>query len=367
MQSRQPSKTDAVYKILEERILSGVWPVGECIPAESELSQEFQCGRHSIAQAINRLVHEGLVVRKKRAGTRVIRNTPARGRRSIELDALAFLYPNELHEGIRRIAHGFQEQAIISNRRVLMLTTGTDFHKEGEIIGRLDEFDVKGVATYPVLPDLQARLHFEQMVLKCRLPLVLLTPLPGLGTPSVSFDGFHAGWIMTRYLLDQGLTRIGYLANYAWIQSSRESYLGYRQAMEDAGLTINPNLVLREPSMQPNFENPLVEGTALVSDYLKRALRHQVEGIVCSGDFLALKCLEVAKQMKINIPKELRVAGIADYSISANSNPPLTTYHIPFEEMGKAAFNLLEAMVRGESVRDTELQIRGHIVCRKSA
>jgi DNA-binding LacI/PurR family transcriptional regulator len=366
MQAANFSKSDRVYDALAERIRDGTWPVDCVIPSEKDLSSEFFCSRSTIGKSVARLVHEGLVERKRRAGTRVVRTSPGGGRHAVELDAFAFIHPSQQHEGIRRIAQGFQEAAHAVQRRVVMVTTGMDFRKEGEIIGRLNEFDVKGAVVFPVLPEPQDRLDFEQMLLRCRYPVVLAAGLPGVGCPAVALDGFHAGLTMTRHLLGRGLKRIGFLSNVAWSPSTREKHLGYRQAMEEAGISIRPEWALLDHGLQPNFENPLSEGRLFTKQYLQSAVAGGLEGVLCGDDFLALVCLASARELGISVPDQLKVAGISDYAISAQSDPPLTTYHVPFEEIGRQSFQMLNCLLQGGIPAEREIQVRGSLVARQS-
>jgi GntR family transcriptional regulator, histidine utilization repressor len=58
---------------LETRILSGEWPPGQRVPSEAELVSHYGCSRMTVNKAIAQLVRAGLVVRKRRAGTFVLR------------------------------------------------------------------------------------------------------------------------------------------------------------------------------------------------------------------------------------------------------------------------------------------------------
>lgn len=368
MQSQSSPTADNIYGVLAGRIRSGDIAVGDSLPTEIELASEFGCSRYLIAQALNRLSGEGVVERRKRAGTRVIRSSPEfKGRSPVELDAIAFIYPSELHEGMRRILQGFQEAAHEAKRRVVMMSTGMDHKKEAEIIGRLAEFDVKGVVAYPVLPQMEDRLHFGRMLHSCDFPVVLVdTNFPGFCENSVVHDGFHAGWTMTNHLLSQGLKRIGFLSNYAWTAVIRDTYLGYRQAMEAAKTEILPKCVLLDDSIEPVYDDPLSVGDAFVKKYLQGALKEKIEAVVCGDDFLALVCLKAAQELGISVPDQLKVVGIADYAISDESNPPLTTYQTPFEEIGRQSFDLLSCLLKGEVPVERNIQVRGNLVVRQS-
>ena len=56
---------------LRERIESGEWSLGSLIPGEIELSNEYGCARTTINRALQNLADAGLVVRKRKGGTRV--------------------------------------------------------------------------------------------------------------------------------------------------------------------------------------------------------------------------------------------------------------------------------------------------------
>lgn len=365
MQVENQSKLDLVHDVIEKRIIDGEWHIGDQIPTETQFAEEFGCSRGTVSKAISRLTHDGLVQRRTRAGTRVLKNSVGRSRESVQLDACAFIYPSEQHEGIRRVAQGFQDAAREAKRRLVTLTTGTDFRKEAEIIGRLGEFDVKGAVVYPVLPEMKDRLYFAQMLTACRFPVVLVDiALPGFGGPAVVVDGFHAGYTMTRHLLAQGLRRIGLLANYAWVPAAQNRYRGYCWALEEAGIERRPDWAVLDPSMRPNFEHPQDEGRLLTKRFLENA--RDLEGVVCGDDFLALCCLASAKELGLQVPDQLKVVGIDDYAVSAQSEPALTTYHIPYEQMGREAFQMLNRLLQGERLSAAEAQVRGNIVVRQS-
>lgn len=367
MQVGSNSKIEKVYRILVERISLGRVPVGECLPTEFELAAEFGCGRNTVSQAITRLVHEGLVERRRRTGTRVLRNSMSSGKPSVELDAFAFIYPSDRHEGGWRIVNGFQDAARQCDRRVVTLTMGADYNKEMELVSRLAEFDVKAAAIYPIVTSPEIQMRLSGLLLESKFPIVLVeTNLTGLGRPSVGVANFHAGYTMTQYLLGAGLSRIGFLANNSWMSSVAERYRGYQWALEEAGKTSDSGRVaLLEPEMHPNFEDALQEPTDLANRYLD--MHPDVEGVVCSQDFIARGLILAAQARGLRVPKDLKVTGIDDFAKQAENEVPLTTYHVPFEEIGRKVFAMLDALQQNKTIPELETQVRGQVVVRKSA
>lgn len=56
---------------LRQRIQSRVWQRGELIPNEMDLAKEFGCARATVNRALRHLAEQGLLDRKRKAGTRV--------------------------------------------------------------------------------------------------------------------------------------------------------------------------------------------------------------------------------------------------------------------------------------------------------
>jgi len=366
MQATSIKKLDFVFNQLIERITTGYWKVGDKIPNEGVLATEFHCSRGTISKAIARLTHEGMVERRTRAGTRVTLSTAGCGHQALNLDALAFIYPSDQHEAIWRIVRGFQQAAHLSQQRTLMLSTGTDFRKEAEIVGRLGEFSVKGAAIYPVLPEPRDQVYYAQMILSCPFPVILVElNLPGVARPSVVVDGLHAGYTVTKHLLNQGLRKIGFLSNYIWAPFMRDRYLGYRQAMEEAGIPEEKKRVRLDSNMHPVFDNPLEDPTRIAAEYL--AENSDIEGIVCGNDWFAHGCLIAASRANISVPNRLKIIGIDDFQSLPASTPLLTTYRIPYEKMGQIAFETLEAQIKDPCMPPIEKQLRGELIIRQSA
>ncbi|WP_298918555.1 UTRA domain-containing protein [uncultured Roseobacter sp.] len=60
-----------------DRIRKNIWPPGANLPGEIELAEEFGCARATVNRAMRELVSEGILERKRKAGTRV-KSSPSR-------------------------------------------------------------------------------------------------------------------------------------------------------------------------------------------------------------------------------------------------------------------------------------------------
>lgn len=65
-----------IQKILEDRLIDGIYPVGSLIPTEVELASEFSTSRFTVREALRYLHERGYVDRRQGVGTRVLTSTP---------------------------------------------------------------------------------------------------------------------------------------------------------------------------------------------------------------------------------------------------------------------------------------------------
>jgi DNA-binding FadR family transcriptional regulator len=66
------STHDLITKELAKRVLSGQYAVGETLPSEGDLLDEFRASRTALREALKTLAAKGLIVAKTRIGTRVL-------------------------------------------------------------------------------------------------------------------------------------------------------------------------------------------------------------------------------------------------------------------------------------------------------
>lgn len=60
-----------IKALVMARIRQNIWPPGTNLPGEIELADEFGCARATVNRAMQELVSDGILERKRKAGTRV--------------------------------------------------------------------------------------------------------------------------------------------------------------------------------------------------------------------------------------------------------------------------------------------------------
>ncbi|MCF6379260.1 FadR family transcriptional regulator [Nocardioides KLBMP 9356] len=76
---RRAGLVDQVARRFTDEVTSGRWAVGDRIPTEPELVAQFGVGRNTVREAVQSLVHAGLVSREQGRGTFVISDSSLTG------------------------------------------------------------------------------------------------------------------------------------------------------------------------------------------------------------------------------------------------------------------------------------------------
>lgn len=72
MENRDTFGWQDIHAEVLRRIRSGEWAAGSTIPNEVDLAYEFDCARATVGRALRALAEDGVLDRRRRAGTRVV-------------------------------------------------------------------------------------------------------------------------------------------------------------------------------------------------------------------------------------------------------------------------------------------------------
>ncbi len=80
--------------------------------------------------------------------------------------------------------------------------------------------------------------------------------------------------------------------------------------------------------------------------------------VFAASDTLALGAMAGARELGLDVPSDLSIAGFDDIDTAAYSNPPLTTVRVPAWEMGAKAVDMIIDSGKTCCSLETELIIR---------
>ncbi len=153
-------------------------------------------------------------------------------------------------------------------------------------------------------------------------------PGPGI---AMTMDDDGAAAEATRHLLDLGHTRVGFIAGPEEYSLSDWRKAGWKLAMDDAGLD-REGLCVRGNF---GFESRLAAARKLL------ALGDRPTAIIGSSDFMTLATLEIAREMGLDVPRDLSLISFDNTPIVRFSNPQLTAIDQPIAKTISRAVELL--------------------------
>jgi len=184
----------------------------------------------------------------------------------------------------------------------------------------------------------------------------------GIGTDrtdidNVGYDRFGIGCEATEYLIKKGHTKIGFIGGSGPDRDICEShrYRGFQTAMHCANLPVNRNWVI-DCEWDEDICAKKVDELCTTGD-LPTAL-------FVSSDLMAMASMNRFFNNNIKVPEDMAIVSVTDIEVAKYANPPLTTYHIPAEEIGYAAADLLLNRINGYDLLPQKVLLPSNLIVR---
>lgn len=156
---------------------------------------------------------------------------------------------------------------------------------------------------------------------------------------NVGLDDKNGGFLMTKYLLETGHRKIGFLADND-VGVDHERWEGVRKAYEEYGV--------REVSVRHIL---IPEERVLRSDFYKKhidRLPEKYDALFFASDYYAVEAIALLSDAGIRVPEDLSVTGFDDTESALMSRPLLTTVHQDVEKKAEHAVKKLFDFIQGE-------------------
>ena len=233
---------------------------------------------------------------------------------------------------------GAQQQAWKRGYVLLTVDTAGSANLEGAAIEMLQSYRVAGV--------LYAAMYHRILEVPRSLRTVRTVCLNAQDAdgrvPSVFPDEERGGREATEHLLAAGHRRIGIIN----IQAGDESLpaatgrlVGYRAALEAAGLPVDPDLIRHGHG---TYEDGLNQLPGLME------LDDPPTAIFCANDRTALGAYHALAARGLSVPGDVSIVGFDDQTILEQMfSPRLTTVQLPLAQMGRLAVDTLLDATKG--------------------
>jgi LacI family transcriptional regulator len=191
------------------------------------------------------------------------------------------------------------------------------------------------------------------------VPIMLMGQLPGTDIPFVDVHAVNGAATAVGHLIALGHRRIGLITNAPLdYTSAQHRKLGYRQAVEEAGLAYDEALV-RMGNFTP------ASGLEAMKELLQIAPR--LTAVFVASDVVAVGAMRAIERAGLRIPQDVAVAGFDDVPLADFFTPPLTTIRLPAYGLGWAAGERLALIIQGENLEQPGLLLATELIVRESS
>lgn len=259
-------------------------------------------------------------------------NHVASSLRSRKTRTLGVLMPNSANPYFARILAAIESASYEAGYNVIIGNANND-QREKDYLDVMRSKQVDGVL-------LISTGNFAQSIASLQnagVPVVLVDrPAPQTDLDTVMADNHAGGYMAAHHLIQLGHRAIGCITGPDNLITSTARYDGYRQALHEAGITPNDNW-----RTSGAFDHESGYHAALT--LLQRTPRPTAL-FVCN-DMMAIGAIRAASELGIALPDELSLVGFDNVSLSAYTQPPLTTIEQPADDMGARAVQQLLARI----------------------
>ncbi len=200
--------------------------------------------------------------------------------------------------------------------------------------------------------------HFD-LLRSHSIPFVVVDQRGNLASdiPSVGATNWLGARLAIEHLLGLGHKRIAIIAGQETHRCSLDRIAGYRVALADAGLPLDPALI-RPGAFIP--ETGYEQTTRLLD------LPEPPTAIFAGCDAQAMGVYSALRARGLHIPGDVSVVGFDDIPLAPLVTPALTTVRQPLMEMGRVATTMLLRLIAGEPLDSMRVELTTSLIERDS-
>lgn len=195
--------------------------------------------------------------------------------------------------------------------------------------------------------------------IRSRVPYIVGVDTRMEDIDNVAYNHHHVAIDGTEHLISLGHTQIGYIGGSSESETILQSYRyqGYSMAMQSAGLSINPDWVINcewDEELCAEKIHDLCRNDNLPTAFF------------VGSDLMAIATMNALAAHHISIPGQVAIVGMSDIEIARFTDPPLTTLHVPKEQIGIIAANLLIDRINGSTLLPQRITLPSALIKRSS-
>lgn len=239
------------------------------------------------------------------------------------------------------IVRGIQDWANANGKTILMANTGGSIEREAEVWKMFQSHRIDGVlyvTMYRRTVDPEAGdVQIPTVMINCRSQTNELLP-------SIEPDDYQGAQDLTRYLLDKGHRKIGYIRLNPILLGAELRLEAFLKTTREFGLTEGDLAIKLGMEGPVGSENNYVFAAA--TEMLIQ--KNRPTAIMSGNDEMAIQIYIAALSLGLRIPEDISIVGFDDFrTVSMALKPELTTAALPYYDLGLTGAERLNTLLQG--------------------
>ncbi|MDQ0362065.1 LacI family DNA-binding transcriptional regulator [Breznakia pachnodae] len=282
-------------------------------------------------------------------------NQTAKSLRTAKTNTIGILVPNVSNDFFSTICMDVQDFFHEHGYTSYLCNTHDDLNLEKEYLHDLVQKKVDGVINV-------AGILSQQENMLGNIPVVSIDrePFDEQNPTLITNDYYKIVYDVSEHLIKQGCKKIILitLESFNVYRTSENGILtGFQDALKAHDLPyFEPTSIFRLPGQDKSY----IESEILISELINNKL--EFDGIVATGDRLALGALTALKRNNIDIPGKVKLAGMDNSLYSQLPTPSITSVARNTTQLAKIASECLLKLINKEALDDTKIIVEHNII-----
>ena len=283
------------------------------------------------------------------------RNTLASGLRTRRTYTVGMIIPDLTNPVFPPIVRGAERTLDAHGYIAILADSGSRERSEREIVENMRARDVDGL----ILATAKRRDPVIDACVEEGIPLVLVNRTVSQHNVAAVINDDELGIeLALAHLIELGHSRIAYIGGPQSTSTGYVRYQAFVKCARRSGLDIDRALIVNASE----FSEPAG------ADALERLLatRRPFTAVLTANDLLAVGCYDALGTRSLRCPDDISITGFNDMPFADRFQPPLTTLHIPHDELGVQAANLLLERIANPEIPAKQLRLEPRLIVRGS-
>lgn len=253
---------------------------------------------------------------------------------------IAVIIPDIVNNFFALAVDGIDSVTMAKHYDTFIYLTHESLERERSVLEHLENGLISGLII-SVCSGKEGYGHFQQFYENTKLPMVFFDRVPDLlQFPKVISNNYESTYEATIRLVRSGSKRPVFFATTEPLYTSIERRRGFQDALQSQGIAFSDEMVVNcTDDMDANYN-------ILRKLFLSKK---RPDGVFASIEKYVITAYQVCKDLKLNIPKDIKLIGMTNMRTAALLNPSLSTLSQPAFDMGKEAATLLLKMIEKKS------------------